>query len=262
MEPKCQELRILELSPFGQTEGRGRFFELLIEPPDWEEWRPGQFVMLRPSGWGLDMLWARPFSICRVDQSGLTVFFQTVGRGTRRMAGLVPGDTLTLWGPLGNGFAIEPETKTLLLAGGMGLAPFVGYCLAHPRPENLRLLFGRSMPLDCYPFHIPSARVDSEEHEAATLTELAEFVQLLELEIEEYADGLVLACGPAAFLESVKSIAMQKGARAQLSLENRMACGVGACLGCVVQDQKGWPVQVCSKGPVFWADEIKLGRED
>jgi len=70
--------------------------------------------------------------------------------------------------------------------------------------------------------------------------------------------GLVLACGPLPFLRTAQRFALELGVRTQLSLENKMACGVGACLGCVSPDASGWPVQVCSEGPVFWADSITL----
>lgn len=75
--------------------------------PGWVDWAPGQFVMLRPRNWGSELTWARPFSISRVSPQSLVLFYQVVGRGTERIARLVSGDKVTIWGPLGTGFAVE-----------------------------------------------------------------------------------------------------------------------------------------------------------
>jgi len=87
-------------------------------------------------------------------------FFQVRGKGTRRMAELRPGDKVRVWGPLGNGFVMEPDTPTLLLAGGMGIVPFVGYVSEHLKPWNVSMLFGHREHISCYPVdsineHIP-----------------------------------------------------------------------------------------------------------
>ena len=126
-QPSSCLLTVLDLVPFGQTGQESRFFALRLTRPDWPSWRPGQFVMVRPTSFGLEMPWARPFGICHMTSRHLICFFQVVGRGTRRMAELKAGDTARVWGPLGNGFAMEPDTPTLLLAGGMGMRPLMGF---------------------------------------------------------------------------------------------------------------------------------------
>ncbi len=118
--------------------------------------------MIRPVGWELDLLWARPFSICSVDDDTLTLFVQKVGRGTGRITALKPGDDVAIWGPLGNSFAMEPETPTLLLSGGIGIAPFRGYVEQHPHPENLNLFLAHRLPLECYPFGQLSEKVTGQ----------------------------------------------------------------------------------------------------
>ncbi len=260
--PECRSLRVFDCAPFGQCEGWPEYYLLRLERPAWDGWLPGQFVMLRPESWGAEFTWGRPFSICSTDDASLNVFFQVVGRGTTKMAELEQGDRVTLWGPLGKGFAMESDTPTLLLAGGIGIAPFVGYALHHPRPELLHLVFGHRPPLGCYPYEQLAEQIPAEslrEHDAA---DLDAFVKLLRRRMQEYAGkGLVLACGPTPFLRTVHSLALELGARTQLSLENRMACGVGVCMGCVtktVTEQGVVPVPVCSQGPMFWADELEL----
>ncbi|WP_043629054.1 dihydroorotate dehydrogenase electron transfer subunit [Nitratidesulfovibrio vulgaris] len=260
------ELKVLDLVPFGLTSGEARFYALRLERPDWGTWAPGQFVMLRPAGWALDMLWARPFSICRVSRRDLVIFFQVVGRGTRRLAELHAGDTVHVWGPLGNSFAVEPDTPTLLLAGGIGIAPFIGYVHEHPKPWNVWMDFGHRMPLGCYPFDSISDRIMADTHMEECPEDLQKFIDLLGSRMAEFAEkqGLVLACGPTPFLKTVRDLALHHGVRTQLSLETRMACGVGACLGCVCRTTEKWPdpakaegrVQTCTSGPIFWADQI------
>ncbi len=263
--PTLQELSVLDLVPFGHAGLEGRFFALRLSPPVWNAWQPGQFVMLRPSNWGPAMLLPRPFSICSLTKRDLVIFFAVVGRGTERLARLNIGDLIQVWGPLGRGFLQEPERPTLLLAGGMGLAPLVAYAQTHPTPWSLHLEFGHRMPLGCYPFESFTDKIITYSHEEKSPADLHDFLDLLDTRISEYAvqKGLALACGPLPFLRAVQAMALKHNLPAQLSLENRMACGTGACLGCVVQaaaqgETDFKPTQTCTCGPVFWADQVKL----
>lgn len=268
---QCTTLKVLDNVPFGQIAGEHLFFALRLERPTWKNWLPGQFVMVRPSGWALDMLWARPFSICRVSNRDLVLFFQAVGRGTRRMASLKSGDEVLVWGPLGNSFEMEPDTPTLLLAGGIGIAPFVGYVHTHPRPWNLHMEFGHRMPLNCYPYESINEKIMGDAHHEQNPEDLAAFIDCMDKRIEEFAgqNGLVLACGPTPFLRTVQQLSQKHNARCQLSLETRMACGVGACLGCVTKVSDDMQVngvaagraQVCNHGPVFWAHQVNLSED-
>lgn len=262
VQPRCTECTVLETAPIGQTESGASFFVLRLSSPGWDEWKPGQFVMLRPQAWGLDTVLGRPFSICDFDDGSLTIFFQVVGRGTRKLAEVKPGEIVVVWGPTGTGFSVEPDKPTLLLAGGIGLAPFVGYARRHPNPGNLAGLFGHRPPQDCYP-DIPEV-ADFESMREQNRDDLTAFIARLEERIADYRDGLVLACGPTPFLKSVQTFAAKHGVRAELSLENRMACGTGACLCCVTGVEKNGVVskeQVCTKGPVFDAASVHLEEE-
>ena len=178
------------------------------------------------------------------------------------------GDTVRVWGPLGNGFAMEPDTPTLLLAGGMGIVPFVGYVSEHPKPWNVTMLFGHREPLSCYPVDSINEHVPLDSLRETVPGDLDNFIFTIQERMREYAEqkGLILACGPLPFLKTVHGFARELNARVQLSLENRMACGVGACLGCVTRTTEEWPVadkrnglvQTCNHGPVFWANQIEL----
>lgn len=122
-QPTSCELEVLDLVPFGQTGHESRFFALRLARPEWTQWKPGQFVMLRPHNFGLDIPWARPLGICHMTARHMICFFQVRGKGTKRMAQLKAGDSVRVWGPLGNGFVMEPDTPTLLLAGAWALCP-------------------------------------------------------------------------------------------------------------------------------------------
>lgn len=256
----CCDVNVLSVSPVGPSERPDEFFELTLEYPDWDRWKPGQFVMVRPASWELDLLWGRPFSISSADGNRLTLFIQNVGRGTDRLARITPGEIVTVWGPLGNSFAVDPDMPTLLLAGGIGIAPFRGYVEQHPSPENIKLFLAHRLPLACYPFESLCEIVEGQCMIEEKPEDLDRIIATLGDLVREYAekDGLVLACGPTPFMKTIQRFAVEFGARAQVSLENRMACGVGACLGCVTKDDDGHHVQVCTKGPVFWADKVEL----
>lgn len=186
------------------------------------------------------------------------------------MASLCPGDIVNTWGPLGKGFALEENVPTLLLAGGMGLAPFIGYSLNHPHPERLHLMFSHRPVATSYPLEFLRPAIGkgmkfdechetSPEDRTAFLTEVASAITAT-----ARIAGLVLACGPTPFLRYVQSTALACGARAQVSLENRMGCGVGACLGCVCSPRAGGaysgglPVRTCVSGPVFWVGDVVI----
>ncbi len=262
-------LKVLDLVPFGtEATDKKQFFALRLERPQWEKWHPGQFVMVRPHSFGLEMPWGRPLGICHVTSQHLICFFQVLGKGTARIAQLKSGDDVQVWGPLGNFFALEPKTPTLLLAGGMGIVPFVGYVHEHPKPWNLNMIFGHRASLRCYPLDSLNERITVDTLQETIPGDLSNFIYTIKEGMRDIAEqeGLVLACGPEAFLKTVQEFALELKVRTQLSLENRMACGVGACLGCVaktteawpVADKKNWPVQTCTHGPIFWAEHITL----
>jgi len=254
----CREVKVREVRFLGAWDVPSDFVELTLENPEWAGYRPGQFAMLRPKHWGLELSWGRPFSISRADADSVTFFFQVVGRGTARLARLQPGDDVIIWGPLGNGFSAPEETPTLLLAGGMGIAPFRGYIEKHPTPEFLRLVFAHRPSLDSYPFAIMSDKVRAEAIQEKSAEDLPMIIERLEAEVAGAAGGIVLACGPLPFLKTIQEAAKVHQVRAELSLERSMACGVGACLGCVCKDGQDKHVQVCARGPVFKADEVHL----
>ncbi len=275
--PVRLELNVLDTVPFGSSaDNNVSFHALTLELPSaltdklsiWEYWKAGQFVMIRPAKWNNEILWGRAFSIARVTKRGLVLFIQSIGKGTKEIAKLMPNDKVVVWGPLGTSFAAEADTPTLLLAGGIGIVPFCGYMDQHPRPANLHMLFGHRHSVNCYPIDSIAQHIEVEDFHELTKKDLPMFLNAVRDAVKDYASkkGLVLACGPMPFLKYVWNLSKEYNVRTQLSLENKMACGVGACLGCVAKVSEKWtngqgsglPVQTCTSGPVFWAETLDL----
>jgi dihydroorotate dehydrogenase electron transfer subunit len=143
----------------------------------------------------------------------------------------------------------------------------------HPTPWEILMEFGHRVPLDCYPIDSIMEKALVEAHLEKDLSDRTAFLAKVEQRVKEYApEGLVLACGPTPFLREVQRFALRYKAKTQLCLETRMACGVGACLGCVVKaavdsgegdpqalaDAEKHNVQTCSCGPNFWAESVEF----
>jgi dihydroorotate dehydrogenase electron transfer subunit len=187
---------------------------------------PGQFFMLEAPG----RLLPRPMSLCIAPPGELGFLFEAVGPGTRALAALEPGDELRLFGPLGKGFRLDVE-RPLLVGGGIGIAPL---------PYLSGELGG--------PPAVLGFRSDRQA-EAAALVPNAEVVVEPTLVTDVLPAGHdVLACGPEPMLEALAEIAPS----AQLAYEAPMACGYGACYGCVVEVD-GRYARLCLEGPVLAA---------
>ena len=228
--------------------------------------RPGQFYMLASErGWGGGAgerpYLPRAFSYARARRAAtgvqLDFLLEAVGPGTGRLAALEPGDGLGLVGPLGIGFRpAMPGTRPLLVGGGIGAAPLV--CLqdelaAAGTPASVLLGFRSAA-------YAPAARLfagappalatdDGSAGRAALVTEL------LREELDRDSAVTLFCCGPPAMLEAVRALSAERGVPAQLALEAGMACGFGACFGCVVATTEGY-LRLCVDGPVLEADRL------
>jgi NAD(P)H-flavin reductase len=185
---------------------------------------PGQFFMVEAPGRVLP----RPFSLCTAPQNELGFLIDPIGKGTRAIAEVEPGDELSVFGPLGNGFRLDVP-RPLLVGGGIGIAPFPYLAEALERPPAI-------------------LGFRSELHaEAAVLVPNAEVVIDPVLVTDAMPlDRDIFACGPEPMLEAVRALAPS----AQLAWEAPMACGYGACYGCVVEVD-GALERLCVKGPVL-----------
>jgi dihydroorotate dehydrogenase electron transfer subunit len=213
--------------------------------------KSGQFVMVRCAE-DHDPLLRRPLSIHKTDGSGgVALLFEVVGSGTSWLSERAEGDSVDLVGPLGNGFFVKPDAKDLLLvAGGIGIAPLAFLAQEASRlDKRVTMLQGAQVAALLYPgdgVQECSVVVGSTDDGSSGIKGLV--TSLIDEHIGQ-ADQ-VFACGPIAMYRSMAQMDCLKGKSVQVSLEERMACGVGACYGCTVNTRKGLK-QVCHDGPVF-----------
>jgi dihydroorotate dehydrogenase electron transfer subunit len=224
--------------------------------------RPGQFYMLATEeGWGGGgderPYLPRAFSYARahLEPGGVALSFllEPVGPGTERLAGLGSDDGLALLGPLGVGFRAPPDGfRPILVGGGIGAAPLL--CLQEELDETTVLVGFRDAA------HAQAAALFSGEPQVATddgsVGKQALVTELLAAELDADPGGTVFACGPPRMLEAVRAMCAERQVPAQLALESGMACGFGACFGCVVPTTDGY-VRLCVDGPVLDADRLE-----
>jgi len=248
----------------------------MTAPQEFASASPGQFVMVRVNG-AIDPLLRRPFGIFDVgsyippqdggvSQPYFEMLYRVVGKGTAMLSTLHESDLLDILGPLGKGFDLgSPDEEKLIVGGGVGLAPL--YLLAKElvKTSQVRLFAGgrtrddvlcitefERLGVECY-----TATEDGSLGECGLVTEaLTRRLDAVQSRAKVYA------CGPHGMLNAVANIAAARAIPCQVSLEGYMACGVGACLGCVAPG-RGHSTEtpdfrcVCTEGPVFEAGELK-----
>lgn len=249
------------------------FLLTLAAPEIAADAEPGQFVMLE-AGPGPEPLLRRPMSFCQAGPAGqprtepgsFQVLYQVVGLGTRMMARLAPGDVVSCLGPLGKGFRLPPDPTrhVVLVAGGIGIAPFP-FVTERLQAAGIRwtLLYGaRSAPqlvgVDWFRGLGGEPELVTEDGSAGGRGLVTD---PLRRRIDSDRDRMVVyACGPDPMLRAVAKLCRDHGVVCQLSLEALMPCGFGVCLGCCVPaaaPQAGY-LRVCTDGPVFAPEEIRF----
>jgi dihydroorotate dehydrogenase electron transfer subunit len=255
-------------APFGrrlltvtENESLGAYRVLKAADPDGPEPGAGQFAMLATAErWGAGEderpYLPRAFSYARFQDGEAHFLLEDVGPGTRRLSELDEGDRLWVLGPLGCGFVMpEDRRRALLVGGGVGIAPLAILS------DELRV--GGTSATVLLGFR------DSAHAQGAALLEDAvlasddgsvghhgRITELLRVELDRDAQATVYACGPPPMLESVRALCAERHVPAQLALEAGMACGFGACYGCVVPAREGY-LRVCVDGPVVDASELE-----
>jgi dihydroorotate dehydrogenase electron transfer subunit len=225
---------------------------------------PGQFYMLAAAerwGAGAD---ERPYlpralSFLRAEGGSVSFMLEDVGPGTRRLCELRPGDELWLMGPLGVGFSPPAGSRrALLVGGGVGVPPLAAWAaaLAEQGVAEAEALLGfrdaqhaeGARLLEGAPARVATDDGSVGHHGLVT--------ELLAAALDRDDDATVYACGPPAMLEAVRALCAARGVDAQLALEAGMACGFGACYGCVVALCEGGYARLCVDGPVLAAERI------
>ena len=220
---------------------------------------PGQFVSLYCTGG--DLLLPRPISICEIqgEEGLLRLVFRVVGKGTSQFSKMQVGESISVLGPLGNGFPLK-EGKAICIGGGIGIPPMLQ--LAKELPGDVTVVLGyRDNDMFLKEEFEPYANVvvSTEDGSFGTKGNVIDAIKENNLEA-----SVIYACGPTPMLRGVKEYGEGMDIETYLSLEEKMACGIGACLGCVCKSKNldghshVHNKRVCFDGPVFLSKEVEL----
>ena len=224
---------------------------------------PGQFINIRVND-DYEPLLRRPISIHGVSGTKIKIFYEVVGKATEILAQRRKGESVDIIGPLGNGFDFGKQKrankKQILVAGGMGVAPLTFLAeklreIQNPKSktQNVVLIGARTKDqLLCVQDFKKSGcdvRISTDDGSSGFKGRVTDLLK------EVLSADMIYACGPKPMLKAVADIANERGVWAQLSLEEHMSCGIGACLGCAVKTKAGLK-RVCKEGPVFNAGDI------
>ena len=219
---------------------------------------PGQFISVYCRD--ASRMLPRPISICELDQEQgrLRMVYRVAGAGTAEFAGYKAGDELKVMGPLGNGFPLKAK-KALIIGGGIGVPPMLE--LAKQLPGEKTLVMGYRSETYLEPELAAAAPlyIATEDGSKGTSGNVLDAIRANGLTAE-----VLYACGPTPMLRALKAYAEERGMEAWISLEERMACGIGACLACVCRSKDVDEhthvknKRICKEGPVFNAQEVEL----
>lgn len=247
---RITEFTIVERRQFGE-----KYFAWMLRSPEkLQTIRAGQFVEVEVRDCS-DVMLRRPISIQDFDLEADTIslLIQIVGKGTSKLSTLKEGDTVNIIYPLGNGFAVS-GSNPLLVGGGAGIAPLLGLAKAY-RAKGVNptiLLGGRTEQL------IPACECFEEVGTTGFSTEdgsLGEKGLVTQHPLFAANYDHIATCGPTPMMKAVAKIAHERNIPCEVSLENMMACGIGACLCCVTDTDNGHKC-VCKDGPVFNSEKI------
>jgi len=219
----------------------------------------GQFVMVYLKNG--ELLLPRPISICNVDEnrSTISLVYQVVGKGTKIMSNMRMNKTIKLLGPLGKGFytgkhARTPMKKVALVGGGIGTPPLLLLAKtlnAQGAVVDAYLGF-RNQPIlvDEFTKTVDNLQIATD---SGSVGHHGNILEVLQSSGEKYDE--ILSCGPRPMLNALANYANSTNTPCQLSMEERMACGLGTCVGCVLKVH-GTYTRICTEGPVFYSDEV------
>lgn len=230
-------------------------YEIIIWCPEIAgEIKPGQFLHIKVRQ-GIDPFLRRPVSISRVcrNKGHLSLIYQVKGRGTKEMTLLKKGEDIDIIGPQGNGFPLFPDRKCAVVGGGMGTAPLLELAANIPGCDAYLGFRNSTFKLEEYKAVCREVFVATEDGSTGSrgyVTDLTE-------DISKY--DIIYTCGPRPMMKRVKELCEKSSVRCFVSLEERMGCGIGACLVCACAVKEGKEMhyrKVCTDGPVFEAGEV------
>lgn len=220
--------------------------------------RAGQFGDIALGG---TRLLRRPIAICKVEGNLVTFCYQLRGEGTRALKDVRAGTRLSVLMPLGNGFFVEEnEKKVALVGGGVGVFPLISVLRAYGGQKEISAYIGyRNAGAVCGTEEFAKANKFTAVTDDGSYGEKMNAVQAFEKDLQAgNRPDVVLACGPTPMLRALKTLVEKEDLPCYVSLEERMGCGIGACLVCVCDKTNGKKARVCKDGPVFHVKDVVL----
>jgi len=235
-------------------------FKIDVEKPaEMDEIKPGQFFGI-VVGNGYPLL-RRPISVSKVDDKTFELTIKVVGEGTQMLLDMEEGTNVNVLGPVGNGFFLEDVKKnSIIVGGGIGISPVKELARVLKNEDNeLPILLGfRDKPFDMDDFHQVSSDIEIATESGVEGTK-GYVTSILEERLKKETIDTVYVCGPHMMLKAVKELCEKYDVTTQLLMEERMACGIGACLVCTCAIKEGHEIKnkrVCKDGPVFYGNEV------
>ena len=220
--------------------------------------RAGQFGDIAVGG---THLLRRPIAICKTEGDTVTFCYQVKGEGTQKLKTMGAGTQLNVLMPLGNGFYVEEkEQKVALVGGGVGIFPLISVLRQYQGKKEISAYMGfRNAGAVCGLEDFSKADKFVGVTDDGSYGEKMNSVQAFAEDLKKgYRPDVVLSCGPLPMLRALKQLAVAEGLSCYVSLEERMGCGIGACLVCVCDLTNGARARVCKDGPVFNANDVEL----
>lgn len=247
-----------------QNEIAANIYEMQIETSIAKYAKPGQFVSVFTKD--NSKILPRPISICKIETNTITLVYRIAGEGTKEFATYIEGDEISLMGPLGNGFSCDEisEGKTvILMGGGIGVPPMLGCAKAlAARNVNVNSVMGyrnnETFLSDEFE-KVSNLTIATEDGSVGTRGNVIDAIKA-----NAVKGDYIFACGPKPMLRAIASYASSENITCYISMEERMACGIGACLACTCKTtdiddhSKVNNKRICKDGPVFLAGDIDL----
>lgn len=240
-------------------------FDMWIETSLAREAKAGQFISVYPKN--QSTLLPRPISICEADVENerLRIVYRVVGKGTDEFSKYQAGESISILGTLGNGFPLEAakDKRVVLMGGGIGVPPMLETAKRlHGVAKQVVIVMGYrnsdNFLIEDFKKY-GSVYIATEDGSVGTKGNVLDAIRENKIDTD-----VIFACGPMPMLRAIKGYASEKQIQAYISLEERMACGVGACLGCVVKTKQidhhshVNNARICTDGPVYLADDVEI----
>ncbi len=256
----------LTATVFRQEQIAAGIYDMWIETDLAKDAKPGQFISIYPKNQAT--LLPRPISICEVNEekSALRIVYRVAGQGTREFSNYHTGESIEILGTLGNGFPLEKADgkRVFLMGGGIGIPPMLQLSKelsARGKAENISAILGYRNELFLYEDFKAYADVYAATEDGSSGSKGTVMDAIRENDLK---GDIIFACGPMPMLRAIKQFAEANQMEAYISLEERMACGVGACLGCVCTTKEVdhhshvKNARICTDGPVYDAKEVMI----